>query len=173
MSSKTVYQNPWMLVREDRVVRPDGSDGIYGVMESKDSVVVAVLNDSHEVYLIRSFSYPRSSWAWGLPGGGGNDEEAEIASKRELVEETGILANKWTFLGKLPVSSGLITERTAIYLAQDLSFGDRLHADDDEIIEGGKFVSIEEIDSMIEKGEIDDTQTLAGLYLVQRWLSRH
>ena len=88
ISSTTVYENPWMRIREDAVIRPDGNDGIYGVMETKDSVVIVALNEQHEVYLIRSFSYPSLEWGWGLPGGGGNDEEAEVASKRELAEET-------------------------------------------------------------------------------------
>jgi len=172
ISTKTMYENPWMRVREDEVIRPDGSGGIYGVMESKDSVVIVALNESNEVYLIRSFNYPVSTWSWGLPGGGGDGEEAEVASKRELAEETGIIANKWTLLGKTRVSSGLMTERMAVLLARDLSFGDRLDADDKELISDGKFVSFEEIDKMIAVGEIDDAQTVTGLYLVMRWLNR-
>lgn len=172
LSSKTVYQNPWMRVREDAVVRPDGSDGIYGVMESKDSVVIVAMNDLSEIYLIQSFSYPVSLWRWGLPGGGGDDEHPEVASKRELAEETGIIANKWTFIGKTRVSSGLMTERMAVYLAQDLTFGDRLDADDNDIIEQGKFVSSTKIDDMIANDEIDDAQTITGIYLAQHWLSR-
>jgi 8-oxo-dGTP pyrophosphatase MutT (NUDIX family) len=173
LSSKTVYQNPWMRVREDVVVRPDGSNGIYGVMESKDSVVVVAMNDKNDIYLIRSFSYPASAWRWGLPGGGGDGEHPEVASKRELAEETGIIADKWTFLGRTRVSSGLTTECMAAYLAQDLTFGDRIAADDKDIIEHGRFVSVEEIDSMIANDEIDDTQTITGIYLAQRWLVRH
>jgi 8-oxo-dGTP pyrophosphatase MutT (NUDIX family) len=171
LSSKTVYQNPWMRVREDAVIRPDGSNGIYGVMESKDSVVIAALNSEGKIYLIRSFNYPVSTWSWGLPGGGGDDEDAEVASKRELVEETGIVANKWTFLGRTRVSSGLMTERMAVYLAQDLTFGDKVHADDNGLIEQGKFLSFDEIDEMIANNEIDDAQTVTGLYLAQRWLT--
>ena len=172
VSSKTVYQNPWIRIREDTVVRPDGTDGIYGFMESRDSVVITVLNENNEIYLIRSFNYPVSTWSWGLPGGGGDDEHPEIASKRELAEETGIIAQTWTFLGKTRVSSGLMTEKMTVFLAQDLSFGDRLEADDKDLISEGKFVSFEEIDKMIEQGEIDDAQTITGLYLTMRWLNR-
>lgn len=165
-----MYQNPWMRIREDAVVRPDGSNGIYGVMESKDSVVIVAMNENNEVYLIRSFKYPVLAWSWGLPGGGGDNEEPEIASKRELVEETGIIAKKWTSLGSTRVSSGLMTERMSVLLAQDLSFSDRPIADDTELIEEGKFISFDEIDEMIEKNEIDDAQTVTGLYLALRWL---
>lgn len=171
LDSKTVYQNPWMRVREDIVIKPDGSDGIYGIMESKDSVVIVAINSLHEIYLIRSFSYPASSWRWGLPGGSGDDEHPEVASKRELAEETGIIADKWTFLGKTRVSSGLTTEQMTVYLAQDLTFNERLEADDKNVIEQGKFVSIAEVDDMIANDAIDDAQTITGLYLAQRWLA--
>lgn len=173
VSSKIVYQNPWIRVREDAVVRPDGSEGIYGVMESKDSVMVAVLNDKNEVYLIRTFSYPVSSWSWELPGGGGEGQDAEVASRRELIEETGITANQWDLLAKVRVCNGLMTERMTVFLARDLSFGDKQDADDKGLINDGKFVPFEEIDKMIATGEIDDGQTITGLYLAQRWLAKH
>lgn len=170
LSSKTVYQNPWIRVREDAVVRPDGTEGIYGVMESKDSVMVVVLNDKSEVYLIRTFSYPVSEWSWELPGGGGEGEEAEAASKRELIEETGITAESWTFLGKTRVCNGLMTERMTVFLAQDLSFGEKVASDDADLVSEGKFVSLDAIDGMIQAGEIDDGQTMTALFLFQRWL---
>ena len=171
-SSKVVYQNPWMLVREDAIIRPDGSEGIYGVVESKNSVVIVALNEKNEVYIIRSFKYPVGEWSWGLPGGGGEGEDALIASKRELVEETGITANEWSVLGETRVSSGLMTERMAVLLARDLTFGDRIDADDKDIISEGKFVSFDEIDKMIQNREIDDAQTVTGLYLALRSVGR-
>jgi 8-oxo-dGTP pyrophosphatase MutT (NUDIX family) len=170
LSSKIVYQNPWIKVREDAVVRPDGSDGIYGVMESKDSVMVVVLNDKNEVFLIRTFSYPVLSWSWELPGGGGEGEDAEIASRRELIEETGIRADRWDLLGQTRVCNGLMTEKMTTFLARNLSFGDKEDSDDKDFISHGKFVSFEEIDEMIEKGKIDDGQTMTGLFLAQRFL---
>jgi 8-oxo-dGTP pyrophosphatase MutT (NUDIX family) len=161
-----------MRVREDAVIRPDGTNGIYGVMESKDSVVIVALSKDNEVYLIRSFNYPVSTWSWGLPGGGGDDEHPEVASKRELAEETGITASTWTFLGKTRVSSGLMTEKMTVFLAEDFSFGERPEADDKDLISEGKFVSFEEIDQMIMRGEIDDAQTITGLYLALRWMDK-
>ncbi len=172
LSSKTTYQNPWMRVREDAVIHPDGSDGIYGVVESRNSIIVVALNENNEVYLIRSFKYPSAKWSWGLPGGGGEDEAPEVAAKRELGEETGISADTWTLLGETGVSSGFMTERMVVMLAQDLSFGNRLPADDANIISEGKFVSFEEIDQLIAEGELDDAQTITGLYLTTRWLDK-
>ncbi len=171
LSTKIVYENQWIRVREDAVIQPDGNGGIYGVVESKDSVLVVAVNDENKVYMIRSFNYPSSTWSWGLPGGGGDDEEPITAAQRELAEETGISAKKWTHLGTTRVCSGLMTERMTVYLAQDLTFGDCPEADDKELIEQGKFMSLQEIDELIKNNQIDDTQTITGVYLAQRWLS--
>lgn len=171
LSSKTVYQNPWIKVREDSVIKPDGDKGIYGVVESKDSVMIVALNNDNQVFLIRIFNYPLSSWNWEIPGGGGENEDTKVASKRELAEETGIIANKWTLLGKKRVCNGLMTERMTVFLAQDLSFGEKLDSDDKDLISHGKFVSFDEINRMVDKGEIDDCQTITCLFLAQRFLS--
>jgi 8-oxo-dGTP pyrophosphatase MutT (NUDIX family) len=172
LSSKTVYQNPWIKVQEDSVIKPDGDTGIYGYIESKDSVIIIALNDNNEVYMIRTFSYPVASWSWEVPGGGGEGEDSEIASKRELAEETGIIANTWTSLGSARVCNGLMTEKMTVFLAQDLTFGDRIESDDKYLISHGKFVTFEDIDRMIEQGEIDDGQTMTGLFLAQRYLNK-
>jgi 8-oxo-dGTP pyrophosphatase MutT (NUDIX family) len=170
-SSKIVYQNPWMRVREDAVVTPTGGDGIYGVMESSDSVMVAVLNDANELFLIRTFSYPSASWNWELPGGQSDGQDVAEASKRELEEETGILAKSWEKLGLTRVCNGLMTERMATYLARDLSFtGEKEIAD--EQIDTAKFFSMDEVDGMIEHGEINDGQSITGIHLAQKWLTK-
>lgn len=168
LSSKVVYQNPWIRVHEDEVVRPDGSKGIYGYLESKDSVKIVASNDAQEIYLVKSFRYPTASWTWELPGGSSDGEDIMIASKRELAEETGIAAATWTLLGKTVVCNGLMTERQAVLLAQDLTIGERLAADDAQLVTEGKFVSLADINHMIDTGEIDDNMTITGLFLAQR-----
>ncbi|MDB5163886.1 MAG: putative hydrolase [Candidatus Saccharibacteria bacterium] len=169
LSSKVVYQNKWMKIREDSVITPQGAKGIYGVVESNDSVIIVVLNSKDEVYITKNFRYPAQAWKWELPGGGGDNEDLLKASKRELEEETGITAKQWTKLGFTNVSNGLMTERMATYLAQDLSFNGDKEASDELIIDA-KFVSLEEIDSMIHEGELDDGQSITALYLLNRWL---
>ncbi len=172
IASKTVYENKWIRVREDKIVRPDGKEGIYGVMESNDSVMVIVLNDKNEVYLINAYSYPDQSWNWELPGGGGDGEDAVIASKRELIEETGIVAEDWTLLGKTRVCNGLMTERQSTYLARNLTMTDKKEVEDEAIVSHGKFYPLATVHEMIEQGKINDGQSLAGLYLAEQWLNR-
>jgi NUDIX domain-containing protein len=172
ITSKTVYKNPWIRIREDKIIRPDGKEGIYGVVESQDSVMVVVLSDKKEVYLVYAYRYPSQSWNWELPGGGGDGEDAVTASKRELVEETGIIAEDWTLLGKTCVCNGLMTEYQSTYLASNLSMTGQKSAEDAAIVSQGKFYSWPKIHGMIHRGEINDGQSLTGLYLAEQWLSR-
>jgi len=164
-----VYENPWVRMREDSVITPTGKDGIYGVLESKDSVMVVVLNEKEEVLLIRTFAYPAQSWNWELPGGGGEGEDAAIASARELEEEAGIRARSWENLGTTRVCNGLMTERMTVYLTYDLSFDGKKEIADEQVAEQ-RFFSLDEIYKMVAAGDVNDGQSLTGLFLLERWL---
>ena len=172
LSSKTVYQNPWIRVREDAIIHPDGREGIYGVVESNDSVIVGAINDKNEIYLIYSFSYPGQSWQWELPGGSSDGENIMIASQHELAEETGIIAKTWTQLGVTRVSDGLMTERMYTLLATDLEFTQRPIADDFGVIEKGQFFSFDDVHTMIKAGDIDEGQSITALYFIEQWLQK-
>lgn len=172
VTSKIVYKNPWMRIREDKIIRPDGQEGMYGVMESRNSVMIVVLNDRGEVYLVYTYSYPAQSWNWELPGGGGDGEDAIIASKRELIEETGIVADDWMLLGETRVCNGFMTERQNTYLARTLTMTNKKSAEDEVLVSRGKFYSFPELHAMIEQGKVNDGQSLAGLYLAERRLGR-
>lgn len=170
-ATKVVYQNPWMRIIEDKVTTPTGNDGIYAYLDSKDSVMIAVLNDAGELYLIRTFSYPDKSWNWELPGGSSDGEDAATASRRELEEETGIIAKTWEKLGSTRVCNGFMTERMTTYLATDAAFdGEREQAD--EQISEARFIPMDEVDRMIERGEVNDGQSITGIYLAQKWLDK-
>jgi 8-oxo-dGTP pyrophosphatase MutT (NUDIX family) len=172
LSSKIVYQNPWIKVREDSVVRPDGSPGIYGVIETNDSVIVGALNDKNELYLVHTFSYPAQRWHWELPGGGGDKEDFVSASKRELFEETGINAAQWAELPATRPFDGLSPEKMATLLATDLSFDGHLEGEDRVIISEGRFFNFDAIESMIFSGEIDEGQTITAIYLIEKYLDK-
>lgn len=170
-STKIVYQNPWITVHEDQTVTPSGHAGTYGYVESRDSVMVAPIDEQERIFLQKSFRYPTKSWGWELPGGGGDNEDLIEASKRELEEETGILADHLEQLGYTAVCNGLMTEHQASCVAWGLHFdGEREISD--EVFADQRFFTWDEIETMIEAGEIDDNQTLTGLYLVEKWLKK-
>lgn len=170
-ASKIVYQTPWIKIREDNVTLPNGQPGTYSYLESKDSVMIATLDEHNRIYLVKAFRYPSKTWGWELPGGGGDGEEIINASKRELLEETGITAENWKIIGQAYVCNGLMTERMAVAVARDLSIG-QLAASDEEVFDGSGFFAPNEIDHMIETGEVNDCQTLAALHLVEKNLRK-
>lgn len=171
VSSTIMYQNPWITIHEDKTIALDGTEGIYGYMESKDSVMVAVIDEAQRVFLVRAYKYPSKSWGWELPGGSSDGEELLDASKRELEEETGLRADTWELLGKHYVCNGLMTEQMATYLA----YGHRADGQkeqSDEQFADMRFFTIQEVDDMIARGEINDCQTMTGLHLMRLWLAR-
>jgi 8-oxo-dGTP pyrophosphatase MutT (NUDIX family) len=171
VSSAVVYKNRWITIHEDKTELLNGNEGLYGYLESKDSVMVAVLDEQNRICMLQAFRYPTKSWGWELPGGGGEGEGILDASKRELEEETGILADSWEQSGNVVVCNGLMSERMSVCIAKDIHF-DGTKEESDEKFAEMKFFTFQEIDAMIGAGEINDCQTITGLYFAKLWLTR-
>lgn len=121
-SSRVVYENPWIRVREDAVTRPDGTPGIYGVVEFRNLAigVVPVFVDGTTV-LVGQHRYTLEEWTWEVPEGGGDRARGILPeAARELREETGLVAASWTPLGSLQTSNSVTDERAVLLLAEDL-----------------------------------------------------
>ncbi|MBC7911195.1 MAG: NUDIX hydrolase [Pyrinomonadaceae bacterium] len=122
LSSRVVYDNPWISVREDAVIRPDGIPGIYGVVHYKNTAVGVLAVEDDFVYLVGQYRYPLEQYSWEIPEGGcAEDEDYLEAAKRELEEETGLLARKWTKLGQAHLSNSVSDELSVWFLATNLS----------------------------------------------------
>src|SRR5215210_250185 len=98
-TSRRVYENAWISVREDEVVRPDGQPGIYGVVEMQTwALGVVALDDGGQTYLVGQYRYPLELYSWEIPEGGGSPGLSPLESaSRELREETGLTAERWTY----------------------------------------------------------------------------
>jgi 8-oxo-dGTP pyrophosphatase MutT (NUDIX family) len=172
LSSRTVYRDdPYLEVREDDVIRPDGSKGVYSVIESKSGVVVIAQTDQDELYLIQSYRYQLQEWRWELPGGGIDTEDANPldAAKRELEEEAGLWANTWEQLGDIyPSDNGAMADHNHIFLARNLRATPR-HPDGGEAIRPPKLIPWQQVLDMARRGELTDGQSLAALLHYQLW----
>lgn len=161
-----VYRNPWMTVREDEIRRPDGSAGIYGVVEKADFALVLPRCDGG-FWMVEQFRYPIGRRAWEFPQGSwgrnGHGDQAALA-RQELAEETGLRAGSLAHLGHLFEAYGYSTQGFDVYLASDLEEGapDREPSEQDMI---HRPFSDDEIVTMIRAGQIVDAPSLAALTL--------
>ena len=122
VDSKIVYQNPWIKVYEDKVIRPDKKSGIFGVVEQKKGVSVIPVDEKGNVYLTKEYKYAIEQISIEAISGGIDENESKLqAAKRELREETGLIAKKWKYLGILNPFTSVINSSNYIYLAQNLT----------------------------------------------------
>lgn len=162
-SSRQVYANPWIVVREDAVIRPDGSPGIYGVVSPRGVALGAVpLFPDGTTVLVGQHRYSLDEWTWELPEGGGDpDAPAEAEMARELVEETGLRAGRWTSLGPLTLSNSITDERGELFLAEDLTEGDAAPEATEELLTWR--LPFAQALAMALDGRITDAMTIIGL----------
>jgi ADP-ribose pyrophosphatase len=123
--SRTVYKNPWITVREDRVIRPDNREGLFGVVEMRPGVSVLPLDDEGNVYLTEEFHFAVGRETIEAISGGMDEGEDKLdAARRELKEETGIVASKWIDLGVVDPFTTVISSPNYMFLARGLEFSE-------------------------------------------------
>ncbi len=123
MTSREVYRNAWMRVREDDVVRPDGSPGIYGVVDKPDFSLV-IPYDGERLVVVEEFRHPVDERVRNFPQGSTEGDGAvapERVAAAELREETGLVAARWEHLGRLLVAPGMSNQGAQVYLATELT----------------------------------------------------
>lgn len=162
-SSRTIYQNPWIRVREDQVIRPDGQPGIYGVVETRIATAVVALTENQEIYLVGQYRYPTDRYSWEVIEGGNDEGEPPLAAaKRELKEEAGLLAKNWRPLGEeVQVSNCISAEIGLCFLAQDLKETEA-EPDGTEVLKI-KRLPFEQAVEMVHKGEIQDSLSIIAI----------
>ena len=172
LSSREVYRNHWMRLREDEILRSNGELGIYGVVEKDDSAIILPI-DGGRVWLVEQFRYTIQERALELPQGGWEMEvhNPEELARGELKEELGLDAAQMTCLGALWIAYGFTRQKQHVYLATGLTQAERNpDAEEHDLIV--RSMPVEEFERMMLDGAIRDNCTLAawGLYLL--WKAR-
>jgi 8-oxo-dGTP pyrophosphatase MutT (NUDIX family) len=161
--SKTVYDNAWIRVREDNVIRPDGKPGIYGVVHFKNKAIgVLPIDDEDCTYLVGQFRYPLDHYSWEIPEGGGpHSEDPLSAAKRELLEETGLEASNWELLGRAHLSNSVSDEEAILYLATGLTQRQACPEGTEQL--QVRRVAFQEALNMVRRGEITDAMAVIAI----------
>jgi len=166
LSTRVVYSNQWMTVREDEVELLDGSTGIYGVIEKPDFAVVLPRGDGG-FWMVEQFRYPVQHRAWEFPQGawgpGKSGSGVELAHA-ELAEETGLTAERMEHLGRLELANGHSNQEYDVFLASGLTEGEpEREATEQDMVH--RFVPDREVEAMIRDGLFTDAASLTALAL--------
>jgi 8-oxo-dGTP pyrophosphatase MutT (NUDIX family) len=166
-SSRVAYENAWIRVREDQVIRPDGGPGVYGVVEIRPSAGIVALNERDEVALVGQWRYSVNRYSWEIPRGGSQPGETDMLSvaKRELAEEAGLLAQRWQALGTVDVCNGVADDVQSLYLASELKpTPTRFDPEEEILIEWRSF---DEAVLMAMDGRITEVCSVAAILKVK------
>jgi 8-oxo-dGTP pyrophosphatase MutT (NUDIX family) len=165
LNSKVVHKNPWFYVRQDRVIRPDGLEGDYNVVVTPGAVFVVALDEDQNVYLIGQYRYPTDQYSIEIPAGSHEGKDSLEAAKRELQEETGLIAKHWKELGTFQTANGLLSEKCKVYLATGLEQTEPSGQEEEGIDQVIK-VPVKECFAMIKRGEITDGQSIIAFMML-------
>lgn len=160
------YENAWIKVVEYDVLNPAGKPGIYGVVHFKNIALgVVPVDDEGYTYLVGQYRYALNAYSWEIPEGGGNPAIEPLEGiKRELLEETGLLAERWQLVSTIHTSNSVCNEVGYIYLAEGLTQGQSEPEETEDL--RIKKLPLKEAVDMVLNNEITDSLSIAGLLKV-------
>jgi 8-oxo-dGTP pyrophosphatase MutT (NUDIX family) len=168
LSTRVAYSNPWIRVREDEVRRPDGTPGLYGVVEIRPSVGIVARNERDEIVLAGQWRYPLQRYSLEIPRGGSGEGETDMlaVARRELREEVGVEARRWRRLAALDLNNGVTNDVEHLFLAEELCLVDPSREPDEEI--RSLWVPFARSVEMVMSGEITEVCSVAAILMVNR-----
>lgn len=162
-SSKIVYSNSWIDVHHNEIVNPSGNDGIYGKVHFKNIAVgIIPLDENYNTWIVGQYRYTLEKYTWEIPEGGCPRGSAPLDSaKRELLEETGIVAESWLKIMDMYTSNSVTDEIAHLYVAKSLSFEDA-QPEETELLQVKK-LPFNQLFEMTMKGEITDSMSVGAI----------
>ncbi len=171
LESECVYENPWIRVREDKVVNPAGGDGIYGVVHFKGTAVGVIPLDSEKyTWIVGQYRYPLDEYSWEIPMGGASFSDGPLQGAiRELKEETGLTAASWHELMKVHPSNSVTDESGYVFVATQLTVGQWEPEETEDLVV--KRIPFQTVYEMALDNRITDAISVAGILRLQVALS--
>lgn len=169
LSSREVYDNQWIQIEEHQVINPAGGKGIYGKIHFKNKAIgIIALDENNNTWLVGQWRYPLNEWSWEIPEGGGPLHiDALESAKRELKEETGIVAHRWTMIQRVHLSNSVSDEECFLFLAEDLTHGESELEDTEADMKVWK-LPFDDALTMVLDGKITDSLSVMAILKVAR-----
>ncbi|PIB34772.1 DNA mismatch repair protein MutT [Reichenbachiella sp. 5M10] len=171
LSGKEIYSNPWIQLEEHQVINPRGGQGIYGKVHFKGKAIAIIpIDEEGNTWLVGQYRYTLDEYSWEVPMGGGPlDEDIVEAGRRELKEETGLIAERWDNIARIHTSNSVTDEEGFIFVARGLTQGETEFDETEDL--AIRKLPLQEAVEMVMSGEITDSLSMAGLLKVDRLLA--
>jgi NAD-dependent deacetylase len=171
LSQREVYDNAWIRLVEHQVLNPAGKPGIYGVVHYKNLAIGVIPVQGMDTWLVGQYRFPFNAYSWEIVAGGGSrDESPEEGARRELLEETGLMASRLELIQEMQLSNSVGDEVGLIYLATGL-VQQTARPTDDEQLEVAR-IPLREAIERVYRGELTDSLTVAGLLKLEAMMAR-
>lgn len=163
LHSKKIYDNNWISLTEHEVINPSGGEGIYGEVHFKNIAIgILPLDENYDTWLVGQYRFPLQAYSWEIiEGGGPLGVDPVESAKRELAEESGLSAQKFTEIQRIHLSNSVSDELGIIYLAQGLQLGQSAPEETEELVL--RKLPFKEAYQMVMEGSITDSMSVAAI----------
>nr|WP_068887745.1 NUDIX hydrolase [Pedobacter panaciterrae] len=163
VESNKIYENNWIGLTEHQVINPSGGKGIYGEVHFKNIAIgILPLDEELNTWLVGQYRFPIKAYSWEIPEGGGALLADPLDSaRRELIEETGLVATEWIEIQRMHLSNSVSDELAIIYIAKGLTLGTSSPEETEQLVV--KKLPFNEAYQMVINGEITDSMSVAAI----------